>query len=151
MINIAQALIWLLVGLVLTNVLKYFHLKVGIKKYTHHPATKSLSEDEIKKVTFLKSLPYTPAYYLTGWLISGLFYLQNYADNVRFVDALLIGVVWCGAVLLIEMYGWVVAKHKLNFTWKQMYMQSQPWVSLNYYSIIISPLIMAMIINFNKM
>lgn len=150
MIDITQTFIWLFVGLILTNSFRIIHLKSKIVRYTHLPTTKQIAPKGIKKIALIKSLPYTPFYYLIIWIMCSVFYLQNQMIIPSVFDGLILGVSWWFAVVVIEMLGWVVIKHKYSFSFKQVYVQSQPWISLNYYAILISPIIIAFIVNFNK-
>ena len=146
--NLPLALLWFLIGFVLINGVKVLHITRSAKKLQNLSVNPGSSSEKHLKTGYRKSLPYTPVYYLFVWLTCSTFYFSNHASVNIFTDALKTGILWWLLTLLFEMLIWVIAKHKLQLTWKEMYVNSQPWLSISYYAVLISPLILSMIIAF---
>lgn len=144
--NIPLALLWFLIGFLAVNSLKFSHLRRTMRKLQLNPAYTEYPEAEIMKIAYRKSLPFTPAYYLLVWIVCSTFYFLFHTSPNIYIDALSTGILWWLLTALLEMLLWVKAEHKLRLTWKSMYMNSQPWLSLCYYAVLISPLVLAVIL-----
>ena len=146
--NIILALIWFVVGFTLVNGIKVLHIVRSGRNLQKKSVKSDPASDNFFKIAYKKSLPYTPIYYLFVWLMCSTFYFSYHTSNDIFSDALKTGISWWLLTLLLEMLLWVIFRHKLQLSWKEMYMNSQPWLSISYYAILISPLILSMIIAF---
>lgn len=140
------AILWFFVGFVLSNGLKYLHISRASKKLQLKSSNKELSEDYFLKTAYLKSLPIIPLYYLLVWMLCSVFYFIMHKSANVYTEALFTGLFWWLLTLLLEMLLWVKTKHKLQLSWKEMYMKSQPWLSISYYAILISPLIISLML-----
>ncbi len=144
--NILLALLWFLIGFVAVNSLKVLHIRRSMRKLQSKPAYSALSETELIKTAYRKSLPFIPPYYLIIWIVCSTFYFLLHTSPNIYKDALITGILWWLVTLLLEMLLWVKVQHKFQLTWKEMYMNSQPWLSLSYYAVLISPLILSVIL-----
>lgn len=61
-------------------------------------------------------------------------------------EALILGVGWTLISIVIDLFGWVIIKHPWKMTYKEMYWDYQPWISLIYISIFVSPFIAVLFI-----
>jgi len=52
-----------------------------------------------------------------------------------------LGFSWSIITIVIDLFGWVLIKHPWSMTLKEMYLDYQPWISLIYLSIFVSPFI----------
>lgn len=144
--NIFLALIWFLIGFLAVNGLKLLHIQRTVQKLKLKPAYSSLSEPEIITIANRKVQPYSPSYYLVIWLVCSTFYFLLHDSPGIYKDALFTGILWWLLTLILETVIWVKGSHKYKLTWKEMYMNSQPWLSLCYYAVLVSPLILSMIL-----
>ena len=146
--RIPLALLWFSIGFVLANGLKMLHIFLSVKKMQKQTGYMNQKTADFQKKAYKKSLPYTPVYYLIVWLLCSTFYFSQHTAVHVFSDGLLTGILWWLLTLLLEMLLWIIARHRMQLSWKEMYMESQPWLSVSYYAVLISPLILSMIIAF---
>ena len=92
---------------------------------------------------FRKTMTFVPVYYLIVWIPLSVLYFSGYSGNSVFWEALTIGVLWFVLTILFEYFAWVVAKHKYTLKPETLMKRSQPWVSLSWYAVLISPIIIA--------
>lgn len=144
--NISLALLWFVIGFVLVNGLKTLHILRSSEKLKLNSAYSGMDQSGRIKSAYKKSLPFIPVYYLFVWIICSIFYFTRHDSTQIYFDALKTGILWWLLTLLLEMLGWVIVKHKLQLSWKEMYINSQPWLSISYYAVLISPLIISLII-----
>lgn len=55
--------------------------------------------------------------------------------------ALILGTWWAIIANVIDLFGWVLIKHPWRMNLKDMYVDYQPWLTLIYVAIFVSPLI----------
>lgn len=146
LMNLYLAIIWFLVGFVLVNGLKALHILGSGKRQKKKSVNKNVNPAQFTQSAYRKSLPYTPVYYLTVWMLCSTFYFLQHTPANIYKDALLTGIFWWLLTLLLEMLLWTVVRHRFQLTPKEMYMHSQPWISLAYYAVLISPLVLSMIL-----
>jgi hypothetical protein len=60
--------------------------------------------------------------------------------------AWVVGAGWMIITIVFDLFGWVIIRHPWRMTYKEMYLDYQPWITLIYISIFISPLIAALFI-----
>jgi hypothetical protein len=93
---------------------------------------------------YVMSVPFHPLLNLLVWPVFGWLYLRRSAPNVeRQTEALRLGVFWFLATAVIDLFGWVVLPHPWHMTLDQFYVGYQPWISLIYLVILISPILAA--------
>ncbi len=144
--NFGLAIIFFFTGFIIINGLKALHFRKNRMSILKTQKT-NFTENKINEQAFIKLLPYTPVYYLTVWLWCGIFYFANHTTQFLFYDGIATGVMWIVLSLIFETIIWVLIKHQMSISMKLMYVKSQPWMLLNYYIILVSPLMIA----FSKM
>ena len=70
-----------------------------------------------------------------GWL-----YI-NSLPNPSIQEALITGAIWCGICIVFDIFGWVIIKHPWSLSFKEFYIDYQPWISLIYIAIFAGPII----------
>lgn len=136
---------WFLIGFVAVNLLKFLQIKRFLNKLRKKPNPQTQTRANQLHAAYKKSTLYFPLYYLLVWLTCSTFLFLEIKPEKIVLTGLFIGLGWWALSLLIEMIIWVVSNHRFKLSWKEMYVDTQPWVSLSYYSIIISPIILAVI------
>ncbi|NLO70860.1 MAG: hypothetical protein GX102_07990 [Porphyromonadaceae bacterium] len=139
-------ILWFIIGLILANGLRVWHIIESSKKKLKRSQNSDIGEKGFIKVANYRYLPFMPISYLAVWIACSFFYLNQINSEQIYVDALITGVVWWILVSISEMLFWVIANHKFQLTWKEMYKDSQPWSAISYYAVLISPLFIALII-----
>ena len=56
-------------------------------------------------------------------------------------DALITGAIWAGICIVFDVFGWVIIKHPWSLSFKEFYIDYQPWISLIYVAIFLGPVI----------
>lgn len=136
---------WFIIGLITVNILKFLQIRRFQNKLKKKSNKGTTTPVNLLQVAYKKSTLYFPLYYLLVWLTCSTFLFLEFRPDKIVLTGLFIGIIWWGLSLLLEMLVWVVSNHRFKLSWKQMYADTQPWISLSYYAIIISPLILAVI------
>lgn len=84
--------------------------------------------------------PWHPLYNIILFTLFGLLYLRKVKD-LTLKKAMLTGALWSGISILIDLVGWVLIKHPWSLTFKQFYIEYQPWITLVYLAMFIAPVI----------
>lgn len=87
-----------------------------------------------------KTKPWHPLYNIVIFSLFGYFYLNGLA-NPSMGEALLTGLIWAGICLVFDAIGWVMIQHPWSLSFKEFYIDYQPWISLIYLAIFLGPVI----------
>lgn len=136
---------WFAIGIIAVNILKYLQIKRFLNKLSKKVNQEPTTPINLLQTAYKKSTLYFPLYYLLVWLTCSTFFFLEFRPERIVLAGLFIGIIWWALSLLLEMLVWVVSSHRFKLSWKEMYTDTQPWISLSYYAIIISPLILAVI------
>lgn len=90
--------------------------------------------------------PWHPLYNIVTFTVFGLLYLRKVNDPTL-KKAVLTGTFWAGISIVIDLAGRVLIKHPLSLTFKQFYIDYQPWITLVYLAMVIAPVIGYWILN----
>ena len=90
---------------------------------------------------YLKTKPFHVLYNIVLFPIAAYLYFQATVLSNLWLEALVLAVTWAGITILIDWIGWVVIKHPWSMTYKEMYVDYQPWITLIYVVIFVSPFI----------
>lgn len=145
--NITQAFIWFLIGFLLVNGLKFLHTIVGSRMKHQRIKNNEIPVRGYYKQTYFGMLRFQPFYYVIIWLACSYFYFSGHISGNSFTDALITGIFWWAMTVICEMLLWVLVNHTMNLSWKEMYLQSQPWISLTYYAVLVSPLVISLMLH----
>jgi hypothetical protein len=97
-------------------------------------------------VPYAKTVPFHPLYNIILWPIFSYLYLFQTGSVSVWRDALVLGASWTLITIVFDLFGWVIIRHPWRMTFKEMYVDYQPWITLIYLSIFISPFIAALFI-----
>ncbi|MBU3192208.1 hypothetical protein K9O30_22525 [Clostridium bowmanii] len=105
-------------------------------------------ENKVEKVSsmydivpYAKTVPFHALYNIIIWpIFSYIYFLQVNPLNI-WKEALVLGTSWALITIIFDVFGWVIIKHPWRMTFKEMYVDYQPWITLIYISIFISPFI----------
>ena len=86
-----------------------------------------------------KTKPFHPLY---NWLVFPVFAWLYFLtiNNLSLGIVLLVGVIWVSLTIVIDLIGWVLIKHPWSLSFKEFYIDYQPWITLTYLVILLSPL-----------
>jgi hypothetical protein len=97
-------------------------------------------------VPYARTVPFHPLYNIIIWpFFSYLYLLQVGTVNV-WREAFILGASWTLITIVFDLFGWVTIKHPWRMTFKEMYVDYQPWITFIYISIFVSPFIAALFI-----
>lgn len=134
--NVGMLFLWLLVGYVVVTWVGIGHTVFNIK-VLH---MQSMKESEGLGEGYEKTKPWHPLYNIIIFPIFGWLYMSG-LDQVSLGAALVAGVIWAAASMLIDLFGWVLIPHPLKLTFKQFYVEYQPWITMIYVAIFLGPVI----------
>jgi hypothetical protein len=87
-----------------------------------------------------KTKPWHPLYNIVIFSLFGWLYMRGLADPT-ITDALITGAIWAGICIVFDVFGWVLIKHPWSLTFREFYVDYQPWISLIYLAIFLGPLV----------
>ena len=67
--------------------------------------------------------------------------LRPLAPGSMWTAAVFLGLGWMLVTIVLDLVGWVLIRHPWRMSFKEMYVDYQPWLTLIYLAIAISPLI----------
>ena len=106
------------------------------------PSAQELGVPFSQAPAYLMTIPYHPLLNLF-WLPFAWMYLRGFAANARQHEALKLGTFWVVICILIDLVGWILIPHPWAMTFKEFYVDYQPWITLIYLVIFLSPIVMA--------
>lgn len=56
-------------------------------------------------------------------------------------EALITGAIWAGICIVFDLFGWVLIKHRWSLSFKEFYVNYQPWITLIYLAIFAGPVV----------
>ena len=84
--------------------------------------------------------PWHPLYNIILFTVFGLLYLRK-VNNLTLKKAMATGALWAGISIVIDLVGWVLVPHPWSLTFKEFYIDYQPWIALVYLAMFIAPMI----------
>lgn len=92
--------------------------------------------------SYLMTLPYHPLLNVF-WLPFAWMYLRTFTRGNRQREALKLGTFWVIICILIDLVGWILIPHPWAMTFKEFYVDYQPWITLVYLVIFFAPIVMS--------
>ena len=87
-----------------------------------------------------KTRPWHPLYNIIIFPLFAWLYLRAVGD-ATLDDAILTTLIWGTLTIIFDLFGWVIIKHPWSLSWKEFYIDYQPWITLTYLVIYLSPLL----------
>lgn len=85
-----------------------------------------------------KTKPWHPLYNLLIFPLFAFFYFQNF-DTITLSLVVQTSILWGFITIVVDLFGWVLIKHPWSLTFKEFYLDYQPWITLIYITIFVSP------------
>lgn len=101
---------------------------------------KSMKEGPGMGEGYEKTKPWHVLYNLLVFPFFAYLYLAS-LDAATWQSAFITALVWGTLTLVIDIFGWVIVKHPWSLSFKQFYIEYQPWITLIYIAIYASPLL----------
>jgi hypothetical protein len=110
----------------------------------HLPSAKQLGVKPSQAPAYLKTVPYHLPMNIPVWLFFAWLFLRSVAGVRHLViEAILLGIFWLILSLLVDCVAFVLIRHPYSFTWREFYIDYQPWITLIYLVVLFSPLMVA--------
>ncbi len=87
-----------------------------------------------------RTKPWHPLYNIVLFSLFGWLYMRG-LDSPAVGDAFAAGAVWAGVCIVFDLVGWVLIRHPWSLTFRQFYVDYQPWITLIYLAIFLGPVI----------
>lgn len=87
-----------------------------------------------------KTKPWHPLYNIILFSLFGYLYLSGLPAPML-GQALLTGAVWAGICIVFDVFGWVIIRHPWSLSFREFYIDYQPYISLIYLAIFLGPVI----------
>ena len=84
--------------------------------------------------------PWHPLYNIILFSLFGYLYMHGLAVPTM-VEAVITGAVWTGICIVFDLFGWVIIKHPWSLSFKEFYVDYQPWITLIYIAIFLGPIV----------
>jgi hypothetical protein len=110
----------------------------------HSPQPEELGVSLLKAPSFVATVPYHVLIMLLVWPVFAWVYFrkrqqENQDKEVR--ETLRLSFLWLAAAVIVDFVCFVLIKHPWSLTPHEFYVEYEPWISLIYISIFLSPLI----------
>lgn len=106
------------------------------------PNPQELGVSASQAPAYLMTIPYHPLLNLF-WLPFAWMYLRGFTVNSRPSEALKLGTFWVIICIVLDLVGWVLIKHPWAMTFREFYVDYQPWITLIYLVIFLAPIVAA--------
>lgn len=144
--NIGLYLLWFWAAYMIVTLVGIGHTIFNWKVLKMDANTKNVSSI-YDIVSYARTVPFHPIYNIILWPIFAFLYLSEAGSGAIWKDALILGASWALITIIIDLIGWVLIKHPWRMTFKEMYVDYQPWISLIYITIFASPFIAGLFIH----
>ena len=141
MSNLELSLFCLLICYVLVTWVGIGHTIFNIK-VLH---MKSMKESPGMGEGYEKTKPWHPLYNIILFSLFGWIYMKS-LTTPTLSEALITGAIWAGICIVADLVGWVLIKHPWRLTFKEFYIDYQPWITLIYLAIFAGPTVGWMIL-----
>ena len=134
--NFGYSMLWFFIAYTLVTWIGILHTIFNIK-VLH---MKSMKESPGMGEGYEKTKPWHPLYNIIIFPIFGFLYM-NGLSNPTINEALITGLIWTLICIIGDLVGWVLIKHPWRLTFKEFYIDYQPWITLIYIAIFLGPII----------
>ena len=87
-----------------------------------------------------KTKPWHPLYNIFFFTLFGFLYLNGLVAPTL-TEAFITGAIWVSICIVFDVFGWIIIKHPWSLTFKQFYVEYQPWITLIYVAIFLGPVL----------
>ncbi|MGD9568821.1 MAG: hypothetical protein AB7V48_10955 [Sedimentibacter sp.] len=133
--NFGMSMLWFLLSYIIVTVIGILHTIFNIYVLKMNPMDeKGMGEG------YEKTKPWHPLYNTILFTIFGWLYMRMLAAP-SLEEALVTGAIWAGICIVFDVVCWVIIKHPWSLTFKEFYVDYQPWITLIYLAIFLGPVI----------
>ena len=134
--NFGMSMLWFWISYVIVTLIGVGHTIFNI--LVLH--MKSMKDSPGMGEGYEKTKPWHPLYNIILFSLFGYLYMHGLAVPTM-VEAVITGAVWTGICIVFDLFGWVIFKHPWSLTFKEFYIDYQPWITLIYIAIFLGPIV----------
>lgn len=101
---------------------------------------KSMKESPGMGEGYEKTKPWHPLYNIIVFPVFACFYFSG-LEAITLSNVIATSLIWGTITVVCDLIGWVLVKHPWSLTFKEFYVDYQPWITLIYITIYASPFI----------
>lgn len=134
--NFGYSLLWFWIAYIIVTDIGVLHTIFNIK-VLH---MKSMKESPGMGEGYEKTKPWHPLYNVVIFPIFAYLYLHG-LEIVTLTEVMATSLIWGTITVVFDLFGWVLIKHPWSLTFREFYIDYQPWITLIYITIYASPFI----------
>lgn len=134
--NFGMSMLWFWISYVIVTLIGVGHTIFNI--LVLH--MKSMKDGPGMGEGYEKTKPWHPLYNIILFSLFGYLYMHGLAVPTM-VEAVITGAIWTGICIVFDLFGWVIIKHPWSLTFKEFYIDYQPWITLIYIAIFLGPIV----------
>ena len=134
--NFGMSMLWFWISYVIVTLIGVGHTIFNI--LVLH--MKSMKDSPGMGEGYEKTKPWHPLYNIILFSLFGYLYMHGLAVPTM-MEAVITGAVWTGICIVFDLFGWVIIKHPWSLTFKEFYIDYQPWITLIYIAIFLGRIV----------
>ena len=134
--NFGMSMLWFWIAYFIVTDIGVLHTIFNIK-VLH---MKSMKESPGMGEGYEKTKPWHPLYNVVIFPIFAYLYLHG-LEIVTLTEVMATSLIWGTITVVFDLFGWVLIKHPWSLTFREFYIDYQPWITLIYITIYASPFI----------
>ena len=133
--NFGLSMLWFWICYILVTLIGILHTIFNI--YVLH--MKPMDENSMSEA-YERTKPWHPLYNIVLFTVFGYLYMSG-LENQTIIEAFITGAIWTGICIVFDVFGWVIIKHPWSLTFKEFYIDYQPWITFIYIAIFLGPIL----------
>ena len=134
--NFGYSMLWFWIAYFIVTDIGVLHTIFNIKVLHMKSMKESLGMGE----GYEKTKPWHPLYNVVIFPIFAYLYLHG-LEIVTLTEVMATSLIWGTITVVFDLFGWVLIKHPWSLTFREFYIDYQPWITLIYITIYASPFI----------
>lgn len=136
MANFGLSMLWYWIAYFIVTDIGVLHTIFNIKVLK----MKSMKDSKGMGEGYEKTKPWHPLYNLIVFPIFSYLYF-NGLEVLTLSNVIATSITWGTITVVFDVFGWVVIKHPWSLSFKEFYIDYQPWITIIYITIYASPFI----------
>ena len=133
--NFGMSMLWFWICYALVTVVGILHNIFNIRALN----MKAMDNESMGE-GYEKTKPWHPLYNIILFSFFGYLYISGLAVPTA-SEAIITGLIWAVICMVFDLFGWVIIKHPWSLSFKEFYIDYQPWITLIYIAIFLGPII----------
>lgn len=134
--NFGMSMLWFWISYIIVTLIGVGHTIFNI--VVLH--MKSMKDGPGMGEGYEKTKPWHPLYNIIMFTLFGYLYMHG-LEVISFSEAVITGAIWAGICIVFDVFGWVIIKHPWSLSFKEFYVDYQPWITLIYLAIFFGPIL----------